>query len=142
MTEQHHLRRTGLLFPGLSYKINWVLFEVFRQIGGGHEEKYYQKAIALGLESAKILFSEQHHVPLKFNETIVGKYFLDFLVDNKIILEIKRGKFISALIIKQVERYLEALNLDLALIACFTYNGVTVKRIINPRRVPKSKPAV
>ncbi len=129
--KQHVLRRNDLLYPELSYKINGVLFEVFRQLGGGHREKYYQEAMKLALSKAGIKFKEQVYAPLKFDEKIVGKYYLDFLIEDKIILELKRGKIIAINNVKQVKQYLTVLNLKLALIASFTYEGVKINRILN-----------
>lgn len=119
------------MYPELSFKINGVLFEVFKQLGGGHQEKYYQKGVAIGLKNKGIRFMEQYHAPLKCFDETVGRYFLDFLVENKIVLELKRGQFIFAQVIDQTKKYLVTLNLKLAVIACFTYNGVVIKRVIN-----------
>lgn len=128
---QYTLRRTDLLFPELSFQINAILFDVFRELGGGHDERYYQKAVSLGLQETKVPFKEQYYVPLRFHDKVVGKYFLDFLIDDKIVLELKRGKFVSIHIINQTKEYLSALNLQLALIACFTHDGVFTKRIVS-----------
>lgn len=127
----YFLKRKDLLFPELSFKINGILFDVSNQLGGGHKEKYYQKAISMALTKANLKFIEQKYVPLTYNNEIIGKYFLDFLIEDKLILELKQGKFANAFIIKQTNQYLAALNLQLALIACFTNNGVVIKRIIN-----------
>lgn len=129
--KQYVVRRKDLLLPELSFKINGVLFDIQHQLGGGHHEKYFQKAVAVGLEDKNLKFKEQVYVPLIYKDEIVGKYFLDFLIEDKIILELKRGQFIPANIIKQTKQYLIALNLQLAIIACFTYSGVIIKRIIN-----------
>ncbi|MBU2542630.1 GxxExxY protein [Patescibacteria group bacterium] len=131
----YKLRRNDLLYPELSYKINGILFDIFRQVGGGHNEKFYQKCVRLGFEKERVFFKEQFYVPLKCYDKIVGKYFLDFLVDDKIILELKRGRVITSRLIEQVEGYLKALGLELALIACFTYGGVFIKRIVNHDKI-------
>ena len=135
---KYQLKRDDLLFPGLSFKLNGVLFDVSKQLGGGHREQYYQKAVAIALEQAKIPFREQVYAPLVYNGKVIGKYYLDFLVDEKIILELKRGQFVPATVINQTKEYLSALQRDLAIIACFTYSGVVIKRIINPGTVPRS----
>jgi len=70
-------------------------------------------------------------VPLKFNDKIVGKYYLDFLIEDKIVLELKRGNIVAVNNIDQVKGYLTALNLKLAIIASFTFNGVKINRILN-----------
>lgn len=131
MEMKYNLRRKDLLYPELSFKINGVLFDVFKQLGGGHHEKYFQKAVKIGLKNIGLNFVEQFYVPLKFNNEIIGKYFLDFLIEDKIILELKRGKYVPAQVIQQTKQYLSALNLELGLIACFTHREVVIKRIIN-----------
>lgn len=135
MGGKHHLRRADLLYPDLSFEINGVLFDVFKQLGGGHNEKYYQKAVAIGLESKKLKFSEQHYAPLNYQGKQIGKYFLDFLIEDIIILELKRGQFVPAQAINQTKGYLDSLSLQLALVACFTHTGVFIKRIINQRKI-------
>ena len=132
------VRRSDLLYPDLSYQINGALFEVFRQISGGHNEKYFQKATAMALRDRQLRFVEQYYVPVTFNDGKIGRYYLDFLIEGKIVLELKRGKFVPAKIIDQVTKYLDVLDLELALVACFTYEGVSIKRIINPNKVPKT----
>lgn len=129
--KQYSVQRNDLLYPDLSFAINGALFEVFRQLGGGHQEKYYQKAVALALKKKQLSFTEQYYVPIKFDRHIVGKYFLDFFIEESIILELKRGKFVPHKIIDQTKQYLQSLNKQLALIACFTEQGVFTKRIIN-----------
>ena len=132
--KKYVVRRNDLLYPELSFKINGILYEVFKQLGGGHKESYYQKAVSIGLTKQGISFQEQFHVPLKFEGEKIGRYFLDFLIENKIILELKRDQFIPAHIIYQTKQYLMTLKLQLALIACFTHKGVLIKRIINQNK--------
>jgi GxxExxY protein len=78
--QNYAIKRNDLLFPELSFEIVGALFDVYKQLGGGHNEKYYQKAVAIGLEDRNIQFEEQRYVPLTFNEQLVGKYFLDFIL--------------------------------------------------------------
>ena len=129
--KQHNLVRKDLLYPELSYKINGVLFEVYRQLGGGHLEKYYQLAIKNALEKEGLRFQEQVYVPLKFNDKVIGKYYLDFLIEDKIILELKRGKIVPISNINQVKQYLIALNLKLAIIVSFLQTGARINRVLN-----------
>ncbi len=129
--KQYVVNKKDLLFPELSFIINGILIDVSKRLGGGHQEKYYQKAVGIGLGYRHLIFGEQVYVPLRYENEIVGKYFLDFLIENKIVLELKRGEFISASVIEQTKQYLSALNLKLAIIACFTYRGVVIKRVIN-----------
>lgn len=125
------LRRKDLLYPDLSFRLNGILFDIFKQLGGGHKESYYQRAVRVALVQKNIPFQEQYYVPVQYKGAIVGTYFLDFYIDKKIVLELKRGQFIPAHIINQTKQYLEATNAKLGLIGCFTHRGVFIKRIIN-----------
>ena len=101
------LRRKDLLYPDLSYKIIGALFNVYNNIGSGHREKFYQRAIAIEFNNLNISFGEQIYVPVKFKDKVIGKYYLDFLIENKIILEIKKGEVFLRKNIEQIFSYLD-----------------------------------
>ena len=125
------IRKKDLLYPDLSYKIVGALFNVYNNIGSGHREKFYQRAIAIELKSIDIPYIEQLHVAIKFKDKIVGKYYLDFLIDNKIVLEIKKGEVFLRKNIEQIFSYLKAKRLKLGILANFTKSGLKFKRIVN-----------
>jgi GxxExxY protein len=131
MEGKYRTRRIDLLYPELSFKITGVLFDVHNTLGGGHPEKYYQKAVALGLKEQGIHFKEQFYVPVQYSQVTIGKYYLDFLIEDKIILELKRGKYYSRGVINQTRQYLDALELKLGILACFGHDSVITKRIVN-----------
>ncbi len=125
------LIRKDLIYPELSYEITGILFDVFRELGPGHKEKYYQNAIyntliARGYKAQKELF-----VPLYYQDKKVGSYFLDFLINDKIVLEIKKGNYFKPISIEQINQYLKSTNLPLGILAQFTSEGVRTKRILN-----------
>lgn len=127
----YQLRRKDIIYSELSYNINGALFNVFKELGYGHLEKVYQKAISLMLKKIGLKFNEQVLTKIEFNGEIIGKYFLDFLIEDKIILEIKQGNYFSKSHIEQIHNYLKANKLKLGLLANFTMNGVKIKRIVN-----------
>lgn len=121
-----------VLYPELSYDILGVLFEVFKELGPGHKERYYENAVAEGLTSKGIPFERQMYMPLTFKGKVIGKYFFDFLVDGKIVLELKKGnRYSSHQNIEQVLTYLKAHGFKLGIIAQFATEGVKYRRIIN-----------
>jgi GxxExxY protein len=99
------LKRKDLLYPELSYKIIGILFEVYNSLGYGYKEIYYQRAIAAGLKDCKLAFREQVPAKIKFKDKIIGKIFFDFLIENKIILEIKKTDRFSKKEIDQIHGY-------------------------------------
>ncbi len=123
--------RTDLIYPELSYKIIGILFDVYNQLGYGYQEKYYENATAVALKFAGLNYKEQFPVPLKFKNEKIGNYFLDFLIDDKIVLELKRGERVAKSNIDQIYAYLKATGLKLGILAQFTPSGIKFRRILN-----------
>ena len=120
-----------VIYPNLSYEIVGILFDVWNTVGYGHKESFYQKAIAKNFEDRNIPFKEQVGVRLKYRGREIGIYFLDFLIEDKIILEIKKREYFSKKDIDQVYAYLKATKLKLGIIAHFTKSGVKFRRVLN-----------
>jgi GxxExxY protein len=129
------IRKEGLIYPELSYQIVGCAFEVWNELGPGHSEKIYQNAFAVVLKEKGLVFTEQVYYSLKFKNQIIGKAFLDFLVEEKIIVEIKKDVSFTKSNIEQVLNYLKLSNLKLALLINFTKHDVKYKRIVNVSEV-------
>ena len=125
------LKRTDLVYPELSFIIVGCAYEVFNELGPGHTEKNYQRALAVVFEEKKLIFKEQEYYALRFKDRIIGRSFLDFSVDNKIIVELKKDDTFSKTHIDQVLNYLKLSNYKLAILINFTKQGVKFKRIVN-----------
>ncbi|MBI4811975.1 GxxExxY protein [Candidatus Falkowbacteria bacterium] len=115
------------------YKIIGVLFDVFNKIGPGHQEKYYQKAIAQIFDLLEIPYKIEVKIKIDLGGGKYILYFADFIVAEKIIIEIKKGERFLKNNIDQLYSYLKATNLKLGILANFTRNGVQFKRIVNIR---------
>jgi len=122
-----------LIYGDLSYKLMGILFKVHRKLGNSYQEKYYQRAIALALDKANIPYEREVMINLSYNDQKIGKYYLDFVIDNKIALEIKTVPVIKDEYYKQLLAYLDAANLKLGIVANFRTKRLTYKRLINPR---------
>lgn len=120
-----------LVYSGLTKEIIGALFEVHNNLGAGLLEKHYQKALSNELQRRNINFVEQFPVDLKYKDVKLGKYYLDFFIEGKLVLEIKRDVHFSRANIEQALGYLKALNLQLGLLVYFGKEGVKFKRIVN-----------
>ncbi len=83
------------------------------------------------LRVSNIPFQEQMIIPLKLLEKAVGRYFADFLVAGKIIIEIKKGNRVNRTHMLQLLAYLKALKLPLGILAYFGTDGVSFHRVLN-----------
>lgn len=125
------LKKNNVFYPELSYKIVGCAFDVYNEIGSGHIENYYQRALSESFKKNKLNFKEQLYFPLKYNNKVIGKKFIDFLVEDSIVVEIKKGNRFSKTHIDQVLEYLKLNEFRLAILINFGSSGVTFKRIIN-----------
>lgn len=128
---QQNLIRKDLLYPDLSYQIIGVLFEVQRTLGHRYHERYYQRAIADAFRSAGMTFREQVPVVVTADNRRIARGMADFVIDGKVVLEIKKGERFLKQNIDQVYSYLKTLGLQLGIIANFTSRGLQFKRIVN-----------
>ena len=128
-------KNQNIIYKDLTYKIIGICYDIFYELGHGHKELYYKNALALVLGKEKMKYQREIYAPLIYKNHKVGKYFFDFLVENKIVLEIKRGDRISQRDIKQLYGYLKSKNLKLGLIIRFTSKGVVAKRVVNLKSV-------
>ena len=120
----------GLIEKDLSYKIVGSLFGVYNELGGGYQEKYYQRAIREAFRENKLTFAEQVLVPLQYKSSSIGRYFLDFVVEGKIVLEVKAANTFYPRDIRQVLAYLKSTGIELGILANFSKKRLEFKRIL------------
>jgi GxxExxY protein len=119
-----------MLYEELSGTVIGAAIEVHKLLGSGFLESVYERALALELAGRQIPFERQVSITVMYKQAQVGEYRADFLVDGKIILEIKAT---TALVAEQHARalhYLTATRLRLALLLNFGTGSLQFKRII------------
>jgi len=121
-----------LVYADLSYKIMGILFEVHNRLGGQFEEKYYQRAVEKLLRANDLKFTKELQANISFEGDPIGKFFLDFLIENKVVLELKATPKLLPIHFRQVRSYLKVKNLQLGILANFRGEKLTYERILNP----------
>ncbi len=124
---------TDLIYQDLSYKINGLLFKADNLVGHGQAEKTYCNAIEELLKENGIAYKREIYFPIKINNKIIAKQYFDFLIDGKIVLEVKTGNYMYRDCISQIFQYLKTNDLQLGIIARFTKRGVQTRRVLNIR---------
>lgn len=116
-------KNSKLIYPELSYLITGLCFDVHNTLGRYAREKQYCDAIEDKLKTLKTPYSRE------YIEKSTGDR-VDFLIDNKIILEIKAGDFFLKTNYVQIQRYLQHLNIKLGLLINFRNRYLKPIRII------------
>ncbi|MBP9732134.1 MAG: GxxExxY protein [Candidatus Magasanikbacteria bacterium] len=118
------------LYDDLTYVLIKLGYSVFNRLNFGYQEKYYQRAYAEELIQNKLIYQKEQRIIITYNGKMIGRYFIDFLVENKVVIELKVGKDFQPKHIGQVLGYLKAKELRVGLILLFTKDGLKIKRLI------------
>ena len=119
-----------ILYKDLSYRIIGLAMRVHSVLGHGFLEKVYEKALMVLLRRENIEAAQQAPITVSFEGEVVGNYYADILVENKIILEIKSAEHIIDAHRAQALHYLKATGLRLALILNFGKEKLEYERMV------------
>jgi len=130
MTNKHE--STNILEPKLSYKIQGAIYNVANKYGKGLKEQIYQKALAEELTKQGLKFEEHKRINIYSLDTgkRLGVYVPDFLVENKVIIEIKSSNFTTKNDIAQQRSYLRASIYEIAYLVNFGTGKLDIRRSI------------
>lgn len=122
---------TNLIYPELSYKLNGLFFEIQNKLGRFSTEKQCADALEMLLKENNIPYEREKEILIPFGKKEISGNRVDFLIRNKILVDIKSKKYITREDYLQMRRYLQAANLKLGLIVNFRSKSVVIKRVIN-----------
>lgn len=118
------------LYKDLTYKIIGALYEVHKELGSVHKETIYHKAVAIELTNRNIPFIEEKSINVKYKGKKIGLYRPDFIIEDKVILEIKVTPLITKAMQDQVYYYIKGTKYKLVLLANFGTAKIGIKRLI------------
>ena len=125
-----------LVEEALSYEILNAAYEVHNRLGPGFTEVIYKKSMIIELGSRGHKVDVEKRILVSYREETVGEYFLDLVIDDKVILELKAVSEIAPIHKQQALAYVRATGLPLAMVINFGGESVTHARIANTRRKP------
>ncbi len=121
----------------LCYRINGLCMKIHSDVGPGFPEEYYQKALEIEFSERKLHYEPQKPVPVLYRDIQIGMNFLDFLIEDMIILEIKSVHNLTNVHMFQVLKYLGYTGLDIALLINFGKEKLEFRRILPTEKMMK-----
>lgn len=94
-------------------------FEVYNILGNGYLEKVYENALVEELKRNNISFQSQVPIKVFYKDTVVGDYYADIIIENKILIELKHIISINDKHVAQLLNYLKATNIKVGYIINF-----------------------
>jgi GxxExxY protein len=114
-----------------SYKIIGLCMEVHTQLRMGFKEIIYKDALEIEFKTHNIPFAREKQFKIEYKGVILPrKYPADFVVYDKIILEVKATPLIINNFVARTINYLKTSGLQLGIIANFGENSFTSKRVV------------
>lgn len=121
-------------FKELTEKIIKAFYKVYNTLGYGFLEKVYENALLLELKTMNISAVSQSPIRVFYQEKVVGEYYADIMVENKVILEIKATKGIDAKHEAQLLNYLKATDIEVGLLLNFGLEPGIKRKVFNNNR--------
>jgi GxxExxY protein len=115
----------------LTQKIIGCAMTVHSKMRNGYIERIYQKCLAIEFRKAGLLFKEEVDIPIFYGDTIVGRRRADFVVKEKVVVELKAITNLENEHIAQALNYLETSGLEICLLINFGAKSLQFKRLIN-----------
>ncbi|NLU40553.1 MAG: GxxExxY protein, partial [Bacteroidales bacterium] len=94
-------------------------YKVYNTLGYGFLEKVYEKALKYELEKAGLHVERQKPINVYYETELVGEYFADLLVENKVIIELKAAETFCEEHENQLINYLKATDIEVGLLVNF-----------------------
>ena len=128
-------RKTGksLRDSEITQQIIAAAIRVHRGLGPGFLELIYEEALAVEFALSGIQFVRQYPVPLFYRDHQIGEHRLDFLVEGKIVVELKAVSRLEDIHFAIGRSYLKAISLEDGLLFNFATTPLTIKRFYRER---------
>ncbi|MDP8239066.1 MAG: GxxExxY protein [Candidatus Hatepunaea meridiana] len=123
----------------LTYAIIGACMKVHSGLGPGFPEDYYQRALEYEFEKQKISFEAQKDIQVLYDGVQVGLNYLDFVVDEQVIVEIKSVRSLDDVHRFQVLKYFAATEYPIALLINFGQTELQHKRLLPPKKIQERK---
>jgi len=117
----------------LTYKIIGAAMKVHCTLGNGFQEVIYQRCLAIELANAGLAFGREIEQIIFYNGTEVGTRRADFIVEGKIVVELKALITLEDVHLAQAKNYVVAYDFAKGLLINFGAKSLEYKLIFNPK---------
>jgi GxxExxY protein len=120
-----------MLYEDITKKIFEACFEVSNEPGIGYPESVYEKALLIALRQKSLKAENQIPLQVKFRGEVVGEFFVDILVENKILIELKVADGLTKEFYAQTINYLKSTGIKVGLLINFGNAKLEYRRFNN-----------
>jgi GxxExxY protein len=125
----HAKHADGDSLNDLSGRVIGCAFTVLNTLGAGFLEKVYENALAFEVRAAGLSVVQQHGSKVYYRDAIVGEYFVDLMIQDRLLVELKTVTALTDVHRMQCTNYLKATGLQLCLLLNFGKSRLEIKRM-------------
>ncbi len=114
-------------------------FNVYNELGYGFLEKVYERAMMIELQDLGLNCKSQSEINVKYKEQLVGDYYADIIVENKVIVELKAVEKIIKIHEVQLVNYLKATGIEVGLLLNFGTKPEFKRKVLTKEYLKHSK---
>ena len=118
------------LYSASTSRIINLAIKIHKELGLGFIERIYEKALNHELIKNKIDFEKQKIIKVRYDNILLGDQRIDFLIEDKIVVELKAVSEINEIHISQMLSYLKTMSKKVGLILNFAKNKLDIKRVV------------
>ena len=123
----------------LSEKIIRAFYDVYNRLGYGFLERIYENAMVIELQSMGLKVEQQMPIKVRYRGEVVGEYFADLVVEDKIILELKAAPVFLPSHEAQLLNYLKATPYEVGLLLNFGPSPTKKRKVFDNNKKPNLK---
>lgn len=113
------MRNEDYKFSDITSKVIKAFFKVYNSLGFGFLERVYENAMFIELNNMGLYVEKQKRLTVYYENQQIGNYFADFLIEEKVIIELKAVERLIEEHELQIINYLRATDLEVGLILNF-----------------------
>ena len=126
-------------YSELTGKIIGCAMKVHSTLGNGFQEVIYQRCLAIEMEKQGLGYARELEMSIHYEGIDVGTRRVDFLVEDKIMVELKALTKLEDVHLSQTLNYLEAYKLETGLLINFGSKSLEFKRVTNEQKLTKQQ---
>ncbi len=130
--------RTDYKYSDITRRIIGAAIKVHSTLGNGFQEVIYQRALGLEMTKQGLSFQRELEMQIHYDGQEIGTRRVDFLVDDKVMVELKALTALEAVHLAQAINYLEAYGLEVGLLINFGAKSLETRRVVNSKKKPSA----
>lgn len=124
------MAESDLLYSELTREIIGAAMEVHSNLGPGFLESVYEEALAIEFDMRKVRYERQKGIDVFYKGLLAKQFVCDFLVGEKVLVELKALKAITGVEEAQILNYLRSTGLEVGLLINFGERSLKYKRLV------------